>query len=65
MKNKHEPDPSDAVPRESHDEHLPHAGSPAIRELRTVGQRRGDAELKLEQHLLEARHRGEPHHEDF
>lgn len=63
MNNEHEPDPVHPAPRESKDEHVPQAGSPAMRQLRTVGQRRRDAELKLEQHLLAARHRNESHNE--
>jgi hypothetical protein len=33
-------------------------------QMRTVGQRRRDAEEKLEQHLEEARHKGHPEHGD-
>ncbi|QCO98145.1 hypothetical protein FCN77_11080 [Arthrobacter sp. 24S4-2] len=36
-------------------------GTPITRQLRTVGRRRRDAELKLEQHLQEARHKNKPH----
>ncbi|CAH0218994.1 hypothetical protein SRABI83_02330 [Arthrobacter sp. Bi83] len=32
--------------------------------MRTVGQRRRDAEEKLEHHLQEARHKDDPHHDD-
>ena len=39
----------------------PDAAAPTTRQMPTVGQRRRDAELKLEQHLEEARHKGEPH----
>ncbi|MET3922845.1 hypothetical protein [Arthrobacter sp. UYEF20] len=42
-------------------EAVPHPGTPTTRELRTVGQRRRDAESKLEQHLQVARHKNEPH----
>jgi hypothetical protein len=52
---------------ESHDEktrkHHPQdgfAGSPTTQQLRTVGQRRRDAEGKLEHHLEEARHKDDP-----
>jgi hypothetical protein len=58
---------------ESHEEYAPNspygaaaedaadAAAPTTRQMQTIGQRRRDAELKLEQHLEEARHRGEPH----
>lgn len=36
-------------------------GTPITRQLRTVGRRRRDAELKLEQHLQEARRKNKPH----
>ncbi|WP_306637421.1 MULTISPECIES: hypothetical protein [Micrococcaceae] len=36
--------------------------APTTQQMRTVGQRRRDAEEKLEHHLQEARHKGE-HHE--
>jgi hypothetical protein len=42
-------------------EDVPEAAAPITRQMQTVGQRRRDAELKLEQHLEEARHRSEPH----
>ncbi|KQR64110.1 hypothetical protein ASF98_11405 [Arthrobacter sp. Leaf337] len=61
MNNEHDHDPAHPMPRESRDGHVPGAGSPTTRQLRTVGQRRRDAELKLEQHLMEARHQKEPH----
>ena len=34
-----------------------YSGSPTTQQMRTVGQRRRDAEEKLEQHLEEARHK--------
>lgn len=34
-----------------------YVGSPTTQQLRTVGQRRRDAEVKLDHHLEEARHR--------
>ncbi|MET4097170.1 hypothetical protein [Arthrobacter sp. UYCu712] len=34
-----------------------HASSPTTRQVRSVGQRRRDAEEKLEHHLEEARHK--------
>jgi hypothetical protein len=37
-----------------------YVGSPTTQQMRTVGQRRRDAEEKLEHHLEEARHK-EPH----
>lgn len=33
--------------------------APSTQQMRTVGQRRRDAEEKLEHHLQEARHKGE------
>ena len=52
---------------ESHDEktrkHHPQdgfAGSPTTQQMRTVGQRRRDAEEKLEHHLEEARRKDDP-----
>ena len=54
-----------AAPKNAHDaaaaEGVPDAAAPTTRQMQTVGQRRRDAELKLEQHLEEARHKGEPH----
>ncbi|WP_457963934.1 hypothetical protein M1E17_20990 [Arthrobacter sp. D1-29] len=38
-----------------------YAGTPNTQQMRTVGQRRRDAEEKLEHHLEEARHK-DPHH---
>jgi hypothetical protein len=52
----------DPVPGEDVED-IPLAGTPTTRQLRTVGQRRLDAEMKLEQHLQEARHKNEPHDE--
>lgn len=34
-------------------------GSPTTQQMRTVGQRRREAERKLDQHLEEAKHRAE------
>ena len=43
----------------------PHAhAAPTTQQIRTVGQRRRDAEEKLEQHLQEARHKDHPQHKD-
>ena len=36
--------------------------APTTQQMRTVGQRRRDAEEKLEQHLQEARHKDDPAH---
>jgi hypothetical protein len=60
MSENQEPDPVRPEPGEAVDD-VPLAGTPTTRQLRTVGQRRRDAELKLEQHLQEARHKNEPH----
>ena len=38
-------------------------GSPTTQQMRTVGQRRRDAEEKLEQHLEKARHKDDSHGE--
>lgn len=38
-------------------QHLHAHTSPSTQQMRTVGQRRRDAEEKLEQHLQEARHK--------
>lgn len=35
--------------------------APSTQQIRTVGQRRRDAEEKLEHHLEEARHKNDPH----
>ncbi|GAT89064.1 MULTISPECIES: hypothetical protein [Paenarthrobacter] len=35
------------------------AGAPTTQQMRTVGQRRREAERKLDLHLEEARHKGE------
>ncbi|NQD90723.1 hypothetical protein HP499_23350 [Paenarthrobacter sp. CM16] len=35
-------------------------GDPTTQQMRTVGQRRREAERKLDLHLEEARHKGEP-----
>ncbi|MDR6559551.1 hypothetical protein J2809_003931 [Arthrobacter pascens] len=46
-------------------DHGPHQhahAAPTTQQIRTVGQRRRDAEEKLEQHLQEARHKDHPHH---
>ncbi|BCW47432.1 hypothetical protein StoSoilB5_46160 [Arthrobacter sp. StoSoilB5] len=36
------------------------AGSPTTQQMRTIGQRRREAERKLDQHLEEAKHKAEP-----
>lgn len=41
--------------------HLHAHAAPTTQQIRTVGQRRRDAEEKLEHHLEEARHKGDPH----
>jgi hypothetical protein len=41
-----------------------YAGSPTTQQMRTVGQRRRDAEEKLEHHLEEARHKDHRHDDD-
>ena len=41
-----------------------YAGSPTTQQMRTVGQRRRDAEEKLEHHLEEARHKVSPRHDN-
>jgi len=38
-----------------------HGASPSTQQIRTVGQRRREAEEKLEHHLEEARHKDDPH----
>lgn len=43
--------------------HIP-AGSPTTQQMRTVGERRRDAEEKLEHHLQEARHKDDPPNDD-
>ena len=40
------------------------AGSPTTQQMRTVGQRRLDAEGKLEHHLEEVRHKDDPRNGD-
>jgi hypothetical protein len=48
-------------------DHGPHQhahAAPTTQQMRTVGQRRRDAEEKLEHHLQEARHKDEPRHDD-
>jgi hypothetical protein len=41
-----------------------HASSPTTQQMRTVGERRRDAEEKLEHHLQEARHKDDPPNDD-
>ncbi len=44
-------------------DHGPHQhahAAPTTQQIRTVGQRRREAEEKLEHHLEEARHKGDP-----
>ena len=46
-------------------DHGPHQhahAAPTTQQMRTIGQRRRDAEEKLEQHLQEARHKDPAHH---
>jgi hypothetical protein len=47
----------------THGQHLHAHTSPTTQQMRTVGQRRRDAEEKLEHHLQEARHKQDPHDE--
>jgi hypothetical protein len=44
-----------------HGPHLHAHSAPTTQQMRTVGQRRRDAEEKLEQHLQEARHKDPLH----
>jgi len=44
--------------------HLRAHTTPTTQQMRTVGQRRRDAEEKLEHHLQEARHKDHPHGEE-
>ncbi|MBT2250620.1 hypothetical protein JHV56_18175 [Arthrobacter sp. BHU FT2] len=54
MQENRADNPSDAVPHQ-------HAHTtPTTQQMRTVGQRRRDAEEKLEHHLQEARHKDHP-----
>lgn len=41
-----------------------YAGSPITQPMRTEGQRRRDAEVKLEHHLKDARHKDNPRDEN-
>jgi hypothetical protein len=45
------------APREHGHHQEGYAGSPTTQQMRTVGQRRRDAEEKLEHHLEKARHK--------
>jgi hypothetical protein len=48
-------------------DHGPHQHAhtaPSTQQMRTVGQRRRDAEEKLEHHLQEARHKENAHHSE-
>jgi hypothetical protein len=48
-------------------DHGPHQhahAAPTTQQMRSVGQRRRDAEEKLEHHLQEARHKDDPHDND-
>ncbi|WP_353711540.1 hypothetical protein [Arthrobacter sp. K5] len=47
-----------------HGPHLHAHAAPTTQQMRTVGQRRRDAEEKLEQHLQEARHKEGPRHDE-
>ncbi|PNH86192.1 hypothetical protein [Arthrobacter sp. AFG20] len=44
--------------------HLHAHAAPTTQQMRTVGQRRRDAEEKLEQHLQEARHKDDPQNDE-
>lgn len=50
------------TPRDSGPHQHAHA-APTTQQIRTVGQRRREAEEKLEHHLEEARHKIEHHHD--
>ncbi|MGO4193456.1 hypothetical protein AB4Y67_17555 [Arthrobacter sp. YAF17] len=52
------------APREHGHHAESHAGSPITNQMRTVGQRRRDAEEKLEHHLEEARHQATAKQDD-
>ena len=48
-------------------DHGPHQhahAAPTTQQMRTVGQRRRDAEEKLEHHLQEARHKDDAHNDE-
>ncbi|MFP3463770.1 hypothetical protein R5O87_23275 [Arthrobacter globiformis] len=47
-----------------HGPHLHAHAAPTTQQMRTVGQRRRDAEEKLEQHLQEARQKDHSHHSE-
>jgi hypothetical protein len=64
MNGNYEPERVRRGPREVTDEDMPHTSTPATRQLRTVGQRRRDAEQKLEHHLQEVRHKNEQHNDE-
>lgn len=51
------------APREHGHHQEGYAGSPTTQQMRTVGQRRRDAEEKLEHHLEKARHKDGLHGE--
>ena len=58
MSDKHEGNTRDG-------QHQPaHTASPTTQQIRTVGQRRREAEEKLEHHLDEARHKDDHHTTD-
>lgn len=52
------------APREHGHQDQGYVGSPTTQQLRIVGQRRRDAEEKLEHHLEKARHRDDLNGED-
>ncbi|WP_395402215.1 hypothetical protein ACHMXB_01625 [Arthrobacter sp. UC242_113] len=47
-----------------HGPHLHAHAAPTTQQMRTVGQRRRDAEEKLELHLQEARHKDQPQNDE-
>ena len=51
-------------PTQDHGQHLHAHEAPTTAQMRTVGQRRREAEEKLEHHLDEARHKEELRHKD-
>ena len=59
-KEPNQPASSEDTPQEQRLEG--YIGSPTTQQMRTVGQRRRDAEEKLEHHLEEARHKDDSPH---
>lgn len=59
-KEQDQPASSEDTPQEQRLEG--YSGSPTTQQMRTVGQRRREAEEKLEHHLEEARHKDDSPH---